>query len=321
MPNILIIGAGQLGSRHLQGAVQSRLALNIVVVDPSVEALKIAESRANEITFGNVKTSVQFIVNVEQGKAIDICIIATTANVRYKVFQDLISKCTVKNIIFEKVLFQKEKEYLEVEELLVAKDIKAWVNCPRRIFSAYQQIHTLLADERELRMAVAGSNWGLACNGIHFIDLFAYLTGNCDYQLDCSKLNEQLIVSKRSGFYEVNGTLIGKVDNANSFELRSLDDEGITVEVHIVTPNFDIFVKETLGGIIIGHKGEERKESYNPLYQSQLTHLNIEEIINTGDSSLTNFADSKKIHLPFIRSLKQHIENSLNEKLVTCPIT
>ena len=40
MPHrILVLGAGQLGSRHLQGLARSRLDLRIDVVDPSPDAL------------------------------------------------------------------------------------------------------------------------------------------------------------------------------------------------------------------------------------------------------------------------------------------
>ena len=39
MKTIMIIGAGQLGSRHLQGAIQSELALHVIVVDPFQNSL------------------------------------------------------------------------------------------------------------------------------------------------------------------------------------------------------------------------------------------------------------------------------------------
>ena len=42
MKTIAIIGAGQLGSRHLQALVAVDFPLTVQVVDPSNEALKIA---------------------------------------------------------------------------------------------------------------------------------------------------------------------------------------------------------------------------------------------------------------------------------------
>ncbi len=321
MKNILIVGAGQLGSRHLQGVLLSRLALKVTVVDPSSESLEVAKLRADEMKLGNQETSVQYLQDIEEPAEYDIGIIATTANVRFNVFQNLINKCSIGSIIFEKVLFQTETEYVEVEKQLVANNISAWVNCPRRVFPAYKSLKALLENEASFNLIVKGSNWGLACNGIHFIDLFSYLTGTSDYQCDNSQLSEKIIASKRSGYFEVNGTLQGQDDCGNSFELCCTDEQGIAINVSITTPNFEIVIKETDGELIIKHNGQERKEPYIPLYQSQLTYLNVEEIVEQGHCSLTSFSESKNIHLPFIRSIKQHLEKSLNKHLDACPIT
>lgn len=320
MTNIMIIGAGQLGSRHLQGAVQSKLPLNIFVVDPSSDSLELAKSRASEINFGNKGTQVEYQQTITSSTVIDICIIATTANVRFQVFQDLIGGCSVRNVIFEKVLFQKEEEYKAVEELLAINEINAWVNCPRRVFPAYQHVQSLLLNESNISMTVTGSSWGLACNSIHFIDIFSFLTRNCDYELDSSLLDE-VVGSKRNGFYETFGELSGRDKNKNIFHLCCPNDGNTNLEVKIETPRFKVIIKETEGKLIVNHKGLETVELYQPLYQSQLTHLIIEEIVTLSTSSLTSFADSKKIHLPFIRSIKQHIESILKERLDSCPIT
>jgi hypothetical protein len=321
MKHILIVGAGQLGSRHLQGLVQSELALNVTVVDPFAESLDIARIRADEVVFGNQETNIQYLREVEKDTIFDIGIIATTANVRFEVFQNLISKCSVKNIIFEKVLFQKESEYEAVEKILVSNDMNAWVNCPRRVFPAYKSLKSLLENETCFELIVKGNNWGLACNGIHFVDLFSYLTGNRDYQLDNSLLNESVIESKRSGFFEVNGTLKGHDVSGNAFELCCDESAGFFLSVNIVTPNYNIFINETDGDLIVIHNGQETREVYKPVFQSQLTHLCVEEVIELGESSLTSFSESKAIHLPFIRSIREHLEKSLSEKLQACPIT
>ena len=47
--NILIVGAGQLGSRHLQGALKVLVPIDVFVIDPSNESLAIAAQRATEI--------------------------------------------------------------------------------------------------------------------------------------------------------------------------------------------------------------------------------------------------------------------------------
>ena len=49
MKNILIMGCGELGSRHLQGLLQSRNDLNIVVYDTFDKSLQLAMQRAEEV--------------------------------------------------------------------------------------------------------------------------------------------------------------------------------------------------------------------------------------------------------------------------------
>ena len=105
-----------------------------------------------------------------------VTIIATTAGIRAIVTQKLLEKNKVKHIIFEKVLFQKVEEYHCVDMLLNRYKTRGWVNCPRRIYPTYQNLKELLFGEESVDMEVVGNGWGLACNSVHFIDLYAYLT-------------------------------------------------------------------------------------------------------------------------------------------------
>ena len=93
------------------------------------------------------------------------------------------------------------------------------------------------------------------------------------------------------------------------------------MSVNIQTPNYKVLINEADGEFIVIHGGQETAEPYKPLFQSQLTNLIVEEIIESGESSLTSFSESKGIHLPFIRTIKAHLEKSLNENLEACPIT
>lgn len=321
MTNIFIVGAGQLGSRHLQGAMLSALPLKITVIDPSTESLELARTRSQQVVLGNEGTVIEFKQDLLAGSAVDICIIATTANIRFKVFKNLIEQCDVRNIIFEKVLFQKESEYLQVEALLKSYKIKAWVNCPRRIFPCYQSIKSLLADETNINMTLTGSSWGLACNGIHFVDLFVYLTGDSEVEVDGSLLSKKPFPSKRMGFYEVNGILRGCDASGNVFELQCVEDEEVLIEVRFECPSTEVLVKETEGKVVIVKDNEEQITSFKPLFQSELTHINIEEIVEHDYSSLTTFNESAKIHIPFINIMKQHLEHTLNKQFDGCPIT
>lgn len=50
MKNIVVIGAGQLGSRHLQALSKVNFQTRIEVVAPFADALEVAWARFNEIS-------------------------------------------------------------------------------------------------------------------------------------------------------------------------------------------------------------------------------------------------------------------------------
>ena len=64
MKTILIAGAGQLGSRHLQGVKTSKNELDIWVYDLCKESLKVAEVRYNQVESKN-KTA-HFVDTLEE---------------------------------------------------------------------------------------------------------------------------------------------------------------------------------------------------------------------------------------------------------------
>jgi len=57
--NIIIIGCGQIGSRHIQSLSNLEYPLNIQLVDPSKDSLRIAKNRFFEVC--NNKDNSKFI--------------------------------------------------------------------------------------------------------------------------------------------------------------------------------------------------------------------------------------------------------------------
>ena len=76
MLNIILIGAGELGSRHLQGLVKVNHMLNIWVIDPSSESLARAEERLEEIEYDKKRIKTFFSNSlVPLDEPIFLCII------------------------------------------------------------------------------------------------------------------------------------------------------------------------------------------------------------------------------------------------------
>jgi hypothetical protein len=325
MYNIALIGAGQLGSRHLQGLAKIQFLSKIYVIDPDVQALELARDRYHEMG-GNLlvaelllKTSID-----ELPQQLDLVIVATNSNIRAAIIKSVLSKCAVRNFIFEKILFQKEKDYFEISELLKQKGINAWVNCPRRLFNGFRLLKELFSKNEPIFLSVTGGNWGLGCNSIHFIDLFAFITEDYDIELSMQFLSPVLLESKRSGFKEFAGTLIGKQKSGSTIILNSDSlyngNESITIRGNHAIAIID----EAVGKINMATEWNSWKWDeikVEAKYQSLLTGSVASEIIATNSCGLSTFEDSVQLHVPFIRTFLNFYNSIASEKLDACPIT
>lgn len=318
--NILIVGAGQLGSRHLQGALLSKNILQITVVDPSQESLDIAKERAGQVKFGNADTCITYKKHMPESESIDVCIIATAAHVRAKVTQQLMKTNKVKHIIFEKVLFQKLSDYSAIQSLLQDSQVKGWVNCPRRIFPAYRELKSCLSLNEPVHMTVTGNAWGMACNSIHFIDLFTFFVANAGLQVKRVALDTVLIESKRVGNYEVTGTIEFSVGN-NSLKIVCGQELDCSLDVKIENDKSIHLINEIEKSWLYNKGGNCERRAYTPLLQSQLTGSVVTELVTSNQCQLTPLSESSAIHIPFVNVVLEHISKQLGIQLDACPIT
>ena len=52
---IILVGCGNVGSRHLQAIVKLRYPISIEIIEPNLKAQTIAKSRLNEIKYNKSK--------------------------------------------------------------------------------------------------------------------------------------------------------------------------------------------------------------------------------------------------------------------------
>lgn len=324
MKKIAIIGAGQLGSRHLQGVAKSSIKINIEVVEPFENSRKIAEERYYEIENRDNIESINFLESINQlSNTFDLVIVATGADVRFKVIKELLESKKVKNLVLEKVLFQSIDEYYKTERLLEQQNVKCWVNHPRRMFPSYKKLKDLLLGSQQISYNFQGGAWGLGCNSLHFIDHLAYLVDSTDVQLDTQYLDNQIYNSKRNGFIEFNGLLTGKIGN-HTFSLYSNSAYSPSIFT-IVSDKIVANIDESNGRIELKLKENNWKteiiEEKIVYYQSELSNKIISDILLDENSLLPTYNESMKLHVPFISSLLEHMNKIDNKEHKICPIT
>lgn len=128
--NVAIIGAGNLGSRHLQALALTDIPLAVQVVDPSEKSLDVAKERWQEMPINPLVERVTFHKELDELNGnFDVVIVATSSKPRRAVVEKLLAKNKVRYMILEKVLFPRLSDYEDVGRLLERHNVKAWVNC------------------------------------------------------------------------------------------------------------------------------------------------------------------------------------------------
>ena len=319
----LIIGAGQLGSRHLQGLAKYLGKLKIFVLDMSLNSLKIAKERENEIVHNHE------IIYTQSWDVLpeffDFVIVATNANVRESIINQLLEKHEINFLVLEKVLFQDLKAYGRVSDLLIKNNVVTYVNHPRRMFDSYTDLKLNIHTNSQSVYSIVGGNWGLGCNALHFLDLFVYLSGKKIQAINVNSIEDKLLKSSRKGFVEFVGTLTGSLVDGSCFSITSLNGENSSVTVTIFNSEQRFLIQE--GGTPQIYEFNKKNlfscknEVFKVQYQSELTTNIAVGLLEDNFCSLPTYDDARHTHELFLVAMlgKYNKINSLNTTIL--PIT
>ena len=324
LKNIAIIGAGQLGSRYLQGLTLTKQNIRIEVVEPFEQARLTAVQRYEEMpTNENIK-SLDLYDSIEGLSAeLDVVIVSTNSDVRPQIVKELLAKKKVRYLVLEKVLFQTVEAYSEILQILKETETRCWVNHPRRMYPFYRELQKTLRYAERINYVVQGGAWGMGCNALHFIDHLGFLSGSTELVLNYDALHQKVYDAKRAGFVEFNGTLNGTLGE-HTFSLHCAEAYAPTT-ISLTSDVLSMCIDEANGYIRMARKEndwkwEERHEKI-VYFQSELTHTLVEDLLETGRCDLPEYETAMKLHIPFIEALLTHMKNINGSSTLICPIT
>lgn len=302
MHNILIVGAGQLGSRYLQGLSEVSIPLNIIVLDVSSKSLLVAAARWQEVVKVDTPHTVSFINEYHLPvNEIEIAIVATGASNRHIVIKNILEITTIRYWILEKVLAQSSEGIETIKELL--KEAKgAWVNTPRRVMKWWKEIKSMITTGQPLQLSIEGGLWGLACNSIHFLDLLQWITEEQLISVDVKDLKKEWFESKRQGYYEVKGSISCYFSGGSLIQL-SVDPKLTGMKIHI-KEKFNSWEIDESSGTAIRSDGLTIIGGIN--FQSELTNNIVQNILLNGMCGLPTLNQSSELHKPFLNDMLKH---------------
>lgn len=336
--SLAVIGAGALGRRHVQAIGRLSCAGRLMVVDRDAAAARRVAEQFETERAEDCHLSVQSARDIrELPRELDVVVVATTADVRRSVMETVLDRCTVGAFLLEKILFQSRTDLALMGERLRSASTLAYVNCPRRMWPGYQEVRQRLAGHRLLHVSVTGSDWGLACNTIHFLDLFQFLFPEKGLPiLDEKWLDPGEIPARRPGFIELTGAIVGRWADGGTLAIhshaKSAGEIGIPLTVRLECEGLCAEIAEGSEVIFMREVQDDRswsstRHTFETRLQSALTNVAIAGLVAElrGDLTrrcpLTPYGESSELHRLFLDLVARHLSASRGEDVAVCPIT
>lgn len=316
--SLLLVGAGQLGSRYLQGMVSAKCQLEIAVVDPSSSALETAKSRWVEAGGEHCHHRIRWENDIPpELETIDLALVVTSAKGRAELVQKIASQMAVRYWVLEKVLAQSVGE-LDIINRATAQSNGAWVNKPFRMMRWHKSLKELFVAKGPLKVRYSGGLWGLACNSIHYIDLVAWFTSELLVSISTNRLDQTWHESKRVGYFEVTGEMDVIFSRGSRLQLEArIDAKTQLFQIELVDGT--VWEIDEVAGIAKSSSGAQVVGYFE--FQSQLSGRLVDDILLRGQCDLPSLRESVAMHTSFLESMLMHWNFSQKRNDVCVPIT
>jgi len=192
---VLIIGAGRMGTRHMQGVQKVQNVEKIVVTDIKEDALNNAKA-----TLEN-NTRVSFVLFSDlQDERFDICIIASVASDRKRLCEFAVS-CGCEYLMIEKPLGQSYDEVDNLIQYFNSLPIKVVVNLNMRLYDPVIKLKLDLGKYKQLQgeivVTLNTGTLGIGCNGIHYLDFLFFIMDADKAEIVAAEVDDTIIPSGR----------------------------------------------------------------------------------------------------------------------------
>ncbi len=322
---ILIVGCGQLGSRHLQAVASLSQVREVEVVDPRPEALALGRERLAEVPDRIHSTTFRWLSALEDAsRGGDLCIVATQAQGRCQLVKESAETFGYKTFLLEKLVAQSIQEMEDLMAFARARELSAWVNCKTRAYPFHRRVKQRLDPGEPIIFSVFGGNQGLANNGIHNVDLFAFFDGADRIVSAGSHIDPMLHRTKR-GTFDLSGTLHGSTEKGSHFTLSYASDHENSECLSVSTRRYRCIVDHQLRWAVEGEAASGWVWRPTPftgnLAVSQMTKSFVTEILAAGRCELPTLEESLVSHRFILGELQPHFSRLLEREIDLCPVT
>ncbi|MDK9696765.1 MAG: hypothetical protein OEL76_10255 [Siculibacillus sp.] len=300
MTTVALVGLGNIGFRHLQGLASIRDRIELIGIDPSPAAVERARGEwERQGGRGRFASSLDALDEAE------VLILATPSRGRLDQMNLLLPRLRPKAAVLEKVVFTRRGDFEAATALAAESGTEIRVNCPCRMWPVYRDLAGRLAGvDGPIRLSIADPDLGLACNGVHNVDVFQFLVGDRAIRAVEVDLGD-VFESKRPGYFEVHGRFEIVTERGDRLSLAVRGDDAPGRRIRLETPIGVTDVDQFAGTHALGG---EPVAFGRPPYQSELTGTVVADLLDHGRCGLPSLATSALAHGIFIDALTPHFE-------------
>ena len=308
----LVIGFGNMGCRHTQSIISSYPNAKICVLEPSKDNF---EKNCKRINIRSTNIERYSEIELLNGH-FDFCVVATSAEPRFKIVKLLI-EYGIKNLLLEKVVFQSQEQFDYIKKLNIKENVNIYCNFVSRYFPNYIEIKKEIS-KKPFKMIVSGGDFGLACNSLHYLDIFQYLRKDTS-RIVSHNLQENLSGNIRGENYkELHGALYLTNSFGDSLSIISdLEKEKGQLEITILNgDDIHILNENSLNHTIISNTAIIKKQ-FKILRTSELTGVIIKDFYNKN-ILLPKVSETSNNHIQIFKIFNKIFNLS---EFDNCPIT
>lgn len=316
--DVVQIGLGNIGFRHLQGLIPIASRIRLTAVDPSQQGRDRSEKEWTEKTGEPI--TVHADVN-DLPKACHTLLLATPASGRLALLESALAKTRPEVIVLEKVVFQDLGDFDKAQAMADAIGAKVYVNCPRRMWKLYMALKQKgIGADASTHIKFACKNLGLACNSVHLIDALQYLSGSSALHLEAADFGE-IFGSKREGFYESYGKLTYRASTGAKLTIDVQKDGPEAMTASLDHGGISHKLEESGGDVTTTVGGDALISVGRAPFQSELTGALVEQLLSGGTCNLAPLSESKAAHKALFDPLGAHLAKNGIDISKGLPIT
>lgn len=324
---VLIVGCGELGSRHLQAVTSLPQVREVEVVDPRPEALAMGRARLDEVPDRNRAITYRWLSSLEDAApGGELCIIATQADVRCRLVKEVAGRLGYSRFLLEKLVAQSVRDYEDLIRFAAERKLSVWVNCKTRLHPSHARVKAQLDPGDSIVLSVTGGNHGLINNGVHAADLFVFYDGASQIESTGSRIDPILHSSKRgNGMFDLSGTLHGYSEKGSQLTLSFAAGHEAPMQYTITSRRYRAIIDDMMKRICESSADSGWDWRVVPfeanMLVSHMTRAFAADILSSGQCQLPTLENCYPAHRFILGELVPHFNRLLGRESDRCPAT